>query len=92
MKRPHYVLGPCIGRHHAQCFVMMAGEERPAFAVFGQGQREAQTRAQRLVDRLNDPGLPVYVIEVPLDRDAADSAGVRPWHGGAVIPIRGHRA
>lgn len=60
--KPRYRLGDCYGSHDAYCFIFELGnEEKPYCSVFGANQQEAQTKAQRLVDLLNDPGMRIWV-------------------------------
>lgn len=58
-----YTLGDCRGRNPAYCGIYDSESHKPwpIYTASGDTQQQAQSEAQRLVDRLNDPGEPVYV-------------------------------
>jgi hypothetical protein len=77
--RLRYQLGAAWGGHPAHCFI--TDKEEPSFPliVTGPNQRYAQSKAARLVDLLNDPGMPFYLT---LNEPQRAAPIYRPNFGG----------
>ena len=74
-----YTLGDAFANDPAHCFIQDNHHPSYPLVVLGYNQQEAQSKAARLVDLLNDPGMPFY-LEV-----------IEPTKPAKIIPIRGRR-
>jgi hypothetical protein len=76
MTKP-YRLGPSFGQSPAcLCQVFKDNDLCPELIVLGETQQDAESKAQRLIDRLNDKGLPFWLQLV------------EPKPEAQIIPIR----
>jgi hypothetical protein len=71
-----YTLGEAFGSSPSHCFIQDSEEPEYPLIVTGPDQQHAHSKAARLVDLLNDPGMPFY-LEL-----------IEPKPIAKVIPIR----